>query len=470
MAAASAGGAAPGRPAAPAGCRPAGGPPVPPAVPRRCRRPPAPPSRPPAGRRPPAVRRRAASPPQRPRPPPADRVRARAAGAQPGHRRGRRTGRRRPPTTAASVGCSPHGEPDAGPPARRAPPSSPQPRRRAPPAVRRPRRRTGAGTSGEPRRRAAVAAATAPQAARWRPGRCSLAVARRRPRRWCAGVAGACVAAGRDAAPGTAATSTRRAADAGPTGRSARAEGRRASPSRSQAVDVDGTCVGHAYGAGRRLPRRPRTAPVCPGRSTPPRSTGGAIVVSVSRVRMPDTAAAPGAPGAGRQQRHRQRQRPAARGRAVPRRPDPAGRTRSTTARSPARRVTIVETRVGGPGGRRQRRPARRRRDRGPGARTPPFAGARALGAVGSGRSRRPRPCRRAARPSPARPSRPALCGVELIRPKTACARARQAAASARRVQPGEHRHPHLDVAALQPAHLRRPRRRAASRGRGPAR
>ena len=46
-----------------------------------------------------------------------------------------------------------------------------------------------------------------------------------------------------------------------------------------------------------------------------------------------------------------------------------------------------------------------------------------------------------------------ALCGVELIRPKVACARTRSAAASAPGMQPLQHAHPQLDVAALQGAH-----------------
>ena len=78
-----------------------------------------------------------------------------------------------------------------------------------------------------------------------------------------------------------------------------------------------------------------------------------------------------------------------------------------------------------------------------------PGAGRRSGGGGGHGH-RRP-----AARAIAGRGSRPALCGVELISPKTACARARQAAASAPGCSRASTRHPDLHVAALQPAHLR---------------
>ncbi len=217
-----------------------------------------------------------------------------------------------------------------------------------------------------------------------------------------------------------------------------------------QAVADDSTCVGHAYGEIAAF----FATTDCTGLSRALYSAqvdGGPAVVSVARVRMPDTARArdlralTDANGSGNvSDLLREGVRYPVPGGAVG-----AEYASGTVGRRRAGRGELLgRRRCGRRDGQladdgveldhRPTRAARRLR--------PPGSWAAALR-----RSRRPRPSRSAGLIAGAG-SRPALCGVELISPKTACARARQRRSG--RGQPGQHRHPHLDVAALQPADL----------------
>ena len=196
-------------------------------------------------------------------------------------------------------------------------------------------------------------------------------------------------------------------------------------------MQVDDTCVGHAYGDTATFFETTN----CTGLSRALYSAqldGGAVVVSVSRVRMPDTATARDLRGLTDRNGSGNVNDLLREGVSYSGGPaELSGAEYASAVSGPA--VTIVESRLGRPGRGRERgrhRPDGGQRSGAAGAALPRGVSGATWPSWPSQAVAAAQAISDSSRAIAGRPRRPALCGVELISPNTACARARQVATS----------------------------------------